>query len=133
VRDGLVKAVIHQVSSGHRGVQPGPLTIRVAQSVQVIQRRLQRAHAGIQALAEQVGDRGHARRQRGRRTHLTGAEGQLMSGPVSLGSGRVVIGGRGLVAQCGEQCGPVQHHSRCKSKLSDAIQTRRYEPKKFHN
>ena len=108
VGDGLVEAVIQQVGSGHRGVQPGPLTIRAVQPVQVVQRRLQRAHAGVQAVAEQVRDRGHARRQRGRRAHVTGAGGQLMGGPVRLGGGRVVVGGRGLVAERGEQRGPVQ-------------------------
>ena len=53
-------------------------------------------------------DGGHARCQRGRRAHITGAGGQLMGGPVRLRRSCVVVGGGGFVAQRGEQCGPVQ-------------------------
>ena len=106
--DGLIEAVIQQVGSGHGAAQPGPLPIRACHSVQVIQCRSQRAHPGIEALAEQVRDRGHARCQRGCRAHITGIGGQLTGGPVRLRRGCVVVGGGGFVTQGGEQCGPVQ-------------------------
>ena len=108
VRNGLVEAVIHQVGSGHRGAQPCPLAIGTGHAVQAVQRRLQQADPGGQVLAEQVRDRDHARYQCGRRAHVTGAGRQFVRRPVGLGGGRVVVGGRGLVAERGEQPGPVE-------------------------
>ena len=108
VGDSLVEAATQHVGGGHRGTKPGTLAIRARHAVQAVQRRLQRADAGIETIAEQVRDRDHARRQRGRRVPVTGAGGQVMGGPVGLRSGRVVVGGRGFVAERGEQCGPVQ-------------------------
>ena len=102
VGNGLVEAVIQQVGSGHGGVQPGPLPVGAGHFVQVVQCRLQRAYAGIEALAEKVRDRDHARCQRGRRTHITGAGCQFMGGLVRLGGGRVVVGGGGFVAERGQ-------------------------------
>ncbi len=106
--DGLVEAAVQHVGGSHRGAQPRPLATGAVHPFQAVQRRLQRAQADIETSTEQVSDRDHARHQPGRRAHVTGRGGQVMGCLVCLGSGRVVVGGRGLVAERGEQSGPIQ-------------------------
>ena len=106
--DGLLEAVVHQVCGRHRGVQPGPLTIRAGHLVQAVQRSLQGVDPGVEISTEQVRDRDHAGDQRRCRTHLTGRRDQLMSPLVGLRGGQVVVGRRGLVTERGEHPGLIQ-------------------------